>query len=133
MHVNPNFMATHTQTHIWGPDSLQWRPSRWILSSPTPSHLKSIEGEHFYVPPKGSFVPWAEGPRSCPGKKFAQVEHVAVMAALFRNHRVQPVLKAGESMKQACLRIMDVVEDKGMILLLQMLNPENANVEWQTR
>ncbi|MCJ1466040.1 hypothetical protein MMC07_004659 [Pseudocyphellaria aurata] len=133
MHVNPNFLATQTQPRFWGPDSLHWRPSRWILSSPTPPHIKSIEGEHFYVPPKGSFVPWAEGPRSCPGRKFAQVEHVAVMAALFKDHRVQPVLKPGENMQQACLRIMDVVEDKGMVLLLQMLNPENANVEWQRR
>lgn len=58
---------------------------------------------------------------------------MVVMAALFKDHRVQPVLKPGESMQQACLRIMDVVEDKGMVLLLQMLNPENATVEWQMR
>lgn len=133
MQVNPNFLATHTQPRFWGSDSLQWRPSRWIISSLSSPHIQSIEGEHLYVPPKGSFVPWAEGPRSCPGKKFAQVEHVAVMAALFRDHRVQPVLKAGEGMTQACLRIMDVVEDKGMVLLLQMLNPENAIVEWKRR
>lgn len=46
---------------------------------------------------------------------------------------MQPVLQAGESMDQALKRIMDVVEDKGVVLLMQMLHPENAALEWRKR
>lgn len=134
MRVNPNFLAVHVHPRYWGVDSLQWRPSRWIVSSSiSRPDVNSLEREEFYKPLEGSYAPFSEGLRSCPGKKFAQVEHVAIMATLFREHRVRPVLQAGESMEQALKRIMNVVEDKGMVLLMQMLHPENAVLEWQKR
>jgi cytochrome P450 len=130
--VNPNILSVQCHPRYWGTDSLQWRPSRWIVSPSTSKlEINPLEHESIYKPPDGCYIPFAEGTRSCPGRKFAQVEHVAVMASLFRAHRVQPVLRAGESMKQASKRIMDVIDDRGMKLLMQMLHPENAVLEWQ--
>lgn len=132
MRVNPNILAVHVHPRYWSPDSLQWRPSRWILSSSIPGpEANPFDRESFHAPPEGSYVPFSEGARSCPGRKFAQVEHVAVMATLFREHRVQPVLQPGEYMEQALKRIMKVVDDNGMVLLMQMLHPQNAVLEWR--
>ena len=66
----------------------------------------------------------------CPGKKFGQVEFVAVMAALFRTHRVEPVPDRGESMESARVRTMAVVNDSSMRLLLQMAKPERVGLRW---
>ncbi len=129
-----NLLALHVHPRYWGEDALQWRPSRWIIpsaSSASEPHTDAFELESFYVPPEGSYYPFSEGARSCPGKKSAQVEFVAVMAALFHEHQVQPVLQAEESMAQGLRRIMDVVNDRVMMLLMQILHPEKAVVEWR--
>ena len=36
-------------------------------------------------------MPWYHGPRVCPGKKFSQVEYVAVMATIVSLYRIEPV------------------------------------------
>lgn len=40
-------------------------------------------------PSPGAFIPWATGPRNCPGVKFAQVEFVSVIASLLADSRVE--------------------------------------------
>ena len=52
------------------------------------------------------------------------------MSTLFRDHRVRPVRMSGETEEDARRRIMQVVEDKEMVLLLQMVRPERAALEW---
>jgi len=64
-----------------------------------------LEDEHIYHPQYGAFIPFSSGPRVCPGKKFAQVEFVAVIARLFRRHRCSPVLLKGETMVEAKKRV----------------------------
>lgn len=66
----------------------------------------------------------------CPGKKFSQVEFVAIMATMFRENRVEPVPLANESMECARARTLVAVKDSGMILLLQMLRPERIGLRW---
>lgn len=39
-----------------------------------------------YSPPKGTYIPFADGPRACPGRRFAQVELTAVLASLLKTH-----------------------------------------------
>jgi cytochrome P450 len=78
----------------------------------------------------GAYIPFGEGNRSCPGKKLAQVEHVAVMVAMFREHRVRVARREGESEEAAKGRAVGSLEDTGMRLLLQMLNPEKTPLEW---
>lgn len=134
--VVPNLMALHAHPRYWGNDALTWRPSRWIKHS-SDSESEDIgtrlSREQLLVPQKGAYFAWSEGARSCPGKKFAQVEFVATMAALFRTHRVQPVPRKGETLDQARTRVLDVVKDTGMQLLLNMRDPNSVAVTWSRR
>ena len=68
----------------------------------------------------------------CPRKKFAQVEFVALTAALLRDHRVEPMPEAGESVEVTRKRTLEVAEDHGMFLL-QQIRPERAGVWWVRR
>ncbi|KAI4170343.1 MAG: hypothetical protein LQ346_008873, partial [Caloplaca aetnensis] len=69
--VNINVQALHTDPKTWGFDTLSWRPDRWFTPSSKEQHRPSAQT--FFAPPQGSFIPWADGPRVCPGQKFAQV------------------------------------------------------------
>lgn len=129
-------MALHTYPRYWGQDSLTWCPSRWILpsSKTTATDLGTqLSQEHLLTPEKGTFIAWSDGARNCPGKKFAQVEFVATMAALFRDYRVMPVAKKGETPDGARRRVLGVVKDSNVELLLQMRDPDSVAVTWSRK
>ncbi|KAL9101010.1 MAG: hypothetical protein Q9187_009292 [Circinaria calcarea] len=133
--VTANSEALHTNPSIWGPDALEWRPERWL----TPSHNdhptnSNSESEIFFEPAKGTFVPWAEGPRACLGRKFAQVEFVAVMAMLFHKHRVRPMSLPGESALQTRERLLKMADESGIFAIsLQMEKPQSVPLVWEVR
>lgn len=60
-------------------------------------------------------MPWSEGDRACPGKRFAQVELTGAVSALFADYKVEPVPEKGESMETARKRTMDVIKDSGIV------------------
>ncbi|KAL1643698.1 hypothetical protein SLS58_004713 [Diplodia intermedia] len=120
-YVFPNVVALQSHPDYWGADSLTWKPARWIEAGD--------EGETFKpAPVKGSFIPWADGPRVCPGKKFSQVEFVAVVAAVVRGHRVEVVREEGEGEEEARKRVLEVVEETVSGATLFMKNPEKVRV-----
>ncbi|KAI1192937.1 cytochrome P450 [Nemania serpens] len=126
--ISPPWGSIQTDPKIWGDDSLEWKPSRWIRDD---DDTGQPGGEKFNYGVRGAFVGWSEGIRDCPGKKFSQVEFTATMAVLFRNSRVRPVVKGGETDAMARSRVMDLIEnDSGAVLLLQLLHPERAPLEW---
>ncbi|KAF7886850.1 uncharacterized protein EAF02_003497 [Botrytis sinoallii] len=125
--VVPHLQALHTHPHHWGGDSLTWRPERWIENS------GNLEKESLFNPPKGTYFPWSEGIRNCPGKRFAQVEFVATLTALFRSHTAEPVPNKGESLDAARKRTLDTVKDSNVELLLQMANPRSVSIRWRQR
>ena len=126
-----NVMALHTDPQTWGADSLQFRPSRWILSSrkgavvdtgSTQIKLESIlDDETLFRPSKGTYSPWSGGPRVCPGKELAQVKFVALLSSLLRNHRVEGVRtdpKGGNESIQS--RLLQAMEDSYETISLHM-------------
>ncbi|RYC61640.1 hypothetical protein CHU98_g4574 [Xylaria longipes] len=124
--VIPSYAALHTHPKFWGPDPLVWRPQRWI-------ERRNVT-EELFIPKRGTFIPWSEGERSCPGKKFSQVEFVATMAALFWDWRVSPEPMRGETIEKARARLLNLIEtDSAQVLLLQMLHPERAPLRWTKR
>jgi cytochrome P450 len=127
--VVPNLQALHTHPRHWGDDSLDWRPQRWI----TGTTGNGFESEALFKPPKGTYFPWSEGIRNCPGKKFAQVEFVATLVALLTNHVAEPVSRTGESVADARKRVLAVVKDSNVELLLQMRDPRSVAVRWTKR
>ncbi|KAG8528171.1 uncharacterized protein KY384_007088 [Bacidia gigantensis] len=129
-----NHAANHTNPSIWGKDSLEWKPTRWIDNDGTNGDEIS-NGDVFKQPPvKGCYMPWFDSsPRICPGKKFSQVEFVAVLASLFKDHTVNARPEADESTAQAKQRVMNVVNDSGLRITLQMKHPETVALDWQKR
>ncbi|KAL8911697.1 MAG: hypothetical protein Q9171_003187 [Xanthocarpia ochracea] len=131
--VNLNIQALHTDAKTWGPDSLSWRPSRWFTKSSggTPSE-NNPASQTFITPPKGSFIPWADGPRVCPGQKVAQVEFVAVLATLLGKYRVKPVLEAGKSEEDGRKALLGMVDDSAIFAItLQMNQPGKVALAWE--
>jgi cytochrome P450 len=125
-----NLTALHSMPRHWGSDSLVWRPDRWIIPS---YNENGLEHEDFFQPTPGSYVPWAYGPRICPGKKFSQVEFVAVVACLLGCHRVAPILLDGESHAKASERILRVIQDSDLEMMLKMKRPENVKLKWTVK
>ncbi|KAH6608772.1 hypothetical protein Trco_002118 [Trichoderma cornu-damae] len=134
-----SYSSLQTDPRWWGPDSLAWRPSRFIAKAdPEPSAPRGreagLDAEQFLQPRRGSFVGWSEGARDCPGRKFSQVEFVATMASLFRDWRVDPATLEGETMEAARKRVLNLIEtESAMVLLIQMLHPEKAPLVWSKR
>ena len=135
--VVPSLLAMHTHPKFWKQDPLVWRPSRWIIPGPHESVLhnlslrKQLESEHLFVPTKGSYFPWSDGPQNCPGKKFAQVEFVAVIACLLQAHRVEIASANSLSMEEGRRQILAVCEDSEHGLLLRMRNGDNVRLVWK--
>lgn len=92
-------------------DLASWKPQRWLLD---PSRAKPYAAKqqhtqqqhsdteediggpqsadtspHLFNPEKGAFVPFSEGYRACLGRRFAQIEVMAVLAAIFRDYSVE--------------------------------------------
>ena len=55
------------------------------------------------------------------------------MATLFRDYRVQPVVRQGETLEGARKRVLGVVQDSSVQLLLQMRDPGGVAVRWSRR
>lgn len=92
-------------------DLSSWKPQRWILdpskkSNPTTANQQhtqqhsdseedfggpqsAVTSSHLLNPERGAFVPFSEGYRSCLGRRFAQIEVLAVLAAVFREYSVE--------------------------------------------
>jgi cytochrome P450 len=131
-----NSVALHTHPDYWGSNSLSWVPGRWFkassLAPPSQENANEIT-EEMLQPIRGSYIPWSDGPRVCPGKKFSQVEFVAVLAKLFRTHKVEVVPTQQETPHQARKRVLAVVNDSRIILSLQMRNARSVRLRWVKR
>ena len=140
--IIPDDSAVHTHARYWGHDSLEFEPSRWIVPDSRVSATNDSQASSSYPaerckePPtrNSPFVGWSGGARSCPGRKLAQVEFVGVLVGLIREFSVKPVPLQGEDDGMARVRRLDQIRtDTGMMLLLQMLHPERAVLEWKRR
>lgn len=102
-----------------------------VSSTSNSSKVEQLEREELYVPSKGTYFPWSDGPSFCPSKKFAQVESVAVLACLFQAHRVHPLLQEGEAADSGRKRALAVCEDSEYVLLLRMRDRYSIRLVWE--
>jgi len=67
----------NTHPSFWGPDAEEFRPERW-------DELKDVPNTHFITFQHGALLlnEIKVGPRSCIGRKFAEMEMRVVLAAL---------------------------------------------------
>lgn len=110
-------------SEYWGPDHREFKPSRWIKNG-------SISTEEFYQPTdeKGAFFPWSSGARICPGKKFSQVEYVAIISYVLRHQRVEAVPLEGETPEATRARVWENTWDSEPQMTLNMRNPEKVRL-----
>lgn len=86
------------------------------------------------TPVHGTFLGWSEGARNCPGRKLSQVEFVATLAVLFKDWRVEAVLRVGETLTDAQRMVLSLIkEDTEYVLLIQLLHPEQCPLVWHRR
>ena len=105
-----------------------WNPARFI--DETPGSESALDSEQLHSFPEGVYVPWSHGERVCPGKRFSQVELAAVLAVLFRKHRVEVVPEGDESPAEARKRAQMVSLDIQMTLLNEIYQPERIGLKW---
>ncbi|KAF2993645.1 hypothetical protein E8E14_000795 [Neopestalotiopsis sp. 37M] len=126
-----NLRATQTHPEYWQMAD-EWRPSRWILSRPAPTSASpstpQVEQERFFVPSKNIFFPWGEGPQICPGKRFAEVEAVAVLASVFKEHRLHIKKNEGESDGAAYKRFEKCVNDVDLEMLVRLRDADQVTL-----
>lgn len=89
-----NTSATHRNPKYWPsavPKAGDGPP--YPVSSFDPARWLRTESEGgataCFSPAPGSFIPFADGPRACMGKRFAQAQFCAVMASIFKHCSVE--------------------------------------------
>ena len=128
-----NAVALHRDRDVWHglnladgetcdeDDAMRFRPSRWI--NPPGS------AQPLYSPAKGTYIPWSQGPRVCPGQKMSQVEFVAILLTLLRSHRIDAVALGKETREEVEGRLDQRFEDSVSLLTLQMDGIYNVKTE----
>ncbi|KAI0121935.1 cytochrome P450 [Daldinia grandis] len=153
----PSYQYVHQHPKYWGPNAQEWIPNRWIRKAQgnettkqavaaqtryLTGRVEDLEGrigedeEILLTPPsRGNYLGWSQGARDCPGKKFSKVEWVAILAALFRDWKVEPQLLGNETLEEARTRTLGFIEKETGYggLLLQLMHPEKLPLIWSHR
>jgi cytochrome P450 len=115
--INVNAVSVQRNPNYWpsrGPSKISRRPNdlddfipeRWLVKEGTRSDIDTLDqsdsGEEdfggftgetsaaeLYRPVRGSFIPFSDGPRSCLGRRLAQVEVVAVLSVIFQKYSIE--------------------------------------------
>jgi cytochrome P450 len=110
--IHLNIVGTQRNPRYWPEKPNEFLPERWLPtqngSTTAPEKKEQIVEKEVHVPDvldnasfetsgstslvkpvKGSYIPFSEGARACPGKRFAQVEGTAVLSALFHKYSVE--------------------------------------------
>jgi len=120
-----------------------YKPERWLVESQNNEAINYGEEEGlapqgkntetaFYRPYKGSFIPFSDGARACAGRKFANVELVAILSTLFREYSVELEVKEGETSEEAKRRAWASVENSETMLILHPKSPD-VGLRWVRR
>ncbi|EXB37334.1 Cytochrome P450 86A2 [Morus notabilis] len=86
--ITYSIYSTGRMKYIWGEDSLEFKPERWLSS----------DGKIFEVRDSYKFVAFNAGPRICLGKDLAYLQMKSIAAAVLLRHRLTVV--PGHSVEQ---------------------------------
>ncbi|GAD94779.1 conserved hypothetical protein [Paecilomyces variotii No. 5] len=97
--VNLNASALHYSEKYWGQDTNTFDPRRWDKRNASSFLARNdgteglsapgLESSHIHKPARGTYISFSDGMRACIGRRFAQVEFVAVLVAIFSRYRVR--------------------------------------------
>lgn len=122
--VGGHFYGGHLSSR-WGKDTEVFNPQRFVSTSQS--------GEEALVVPEGPmYSPWIFGTRVCPGKKFSQVEFVALVAQILSEWKIEVVID-GQSDLIAKENLLKVLDDKYFNVSTHLRRPEAAGVRFVKR
>ncbi|CAA7266052.1 unnamed protein product [Cyclocybe aegerita] len=79
-----SILASNRNPKLWGPDSYEWKPERWLNPLPQPLIDAHIPGVYSHL------MTFLGGGRSCIGFKFSQLEMKVVLALLLDKLEFSP-------------------------------------------
>ncbi|KAG8169916.1 hypothetical protein KVR01_000661 [Diaporthe batatas] len=120
-----HLLAIQLHPQYWS-DSYTWKPSRWI--TPEADSSGGPGQEVLSDPTPNTYFPWSDGPQNCPGKKFSEVESVAILACLFRKSRLLVRKTPGETEESAKKRTLACINHANHDLLLRMEDPDQVKL-----
>ena len=74
------------------------------------------------------YIAWVFGARVCPGKKFSQVEFVAVIAHMLSVYQIELVKDDWKTMGSARGKLMNVLDEKYFNVSAHMKRPHDASI-----
>jgi cytochrome P450 len=104
VHRNPRYWPGRpSQLHAGEDDVNDWVPERWYRKTTRSTESESTSPENedlggykgpdtsaqLFRPERGSYIPFSDGPRSCLGRRIAQVEIIAALAVIFRDYSLE--------------------------------------------
>ena len=106
----------------WGHDALEFNPKRFIARS------HSGEETLASAPEGAMFIAWVFGARVCPGKKFSQVEFVAVIAHMLSLYTVELAKDESETNETAKRKLLSVMDDRYFNVSVHFKRPDDAAI-----
>ncbi|KAF9036180.1 cytochrome P450 [Panaeolus papilionaceus] len=79
-----SMLSANRNPAIWGPDSYEWKPERWLNPLPTSVTSARIPGLSSHI------TTFLAGGRGCLGFKFAELEIKTVLTVILETIRVEP-------------------------------------------
>ncbi|KAM0221007.1 hypothetical protein ACHAPA_003360 [Fusarium lateritium] len=104
VHRNPRYWPGRPSLLHDGQDDVNdWVPERWYRKTTRSTESESTSPENedlggyrgpdtsaqLFRPERGSYIPFSDGPRSCLGRRIAQVEIIAALAVIFRDYSLE--------------------------------------------
>ncbi|OBT72006.1 hypothetical protein VF21_08581 [Pseudogymnoascus sp. 05NY08] len=112
LYINFNVVGAHRHPKCWpsrgvskvsgkSDDLDDFIPERWLREDAANHIEEDSEEEDFggftgktssaqlFRPTRGSYLPFSDGPRSCLGRRLAQVELIAVLAVIFQKYSIE--------------------------------------------
>ena len=144
-------------------DLSDFRPERWLVEDTdqkprdqSENAKHDVEGpdtradtaDELFRPVKGSYIPFSDGFRSCLGRRFAQVEILAVLAVIFKNYSVEldvsqhlpdkDFVTAAQAVKEAAWhkskdRARELLDHHMMTIITIMLRKEKPGLRFVKR
>lgn len=93
VHGNPKYWPTITPTFndVAPYPVSSFEPKRWLPSA----------GSKTFSPEPGAYIPFAEGHRSCIGRRFAQAKFCAAIAFTFSENSIKLAVEDGQKFEEA--------------------------------